>query len=198
MMLKWFNAREAADLGAALADQFAAAAAPRAAPVRGAEGKRKEHVTAFQELHERVDREVRTLELNFYQKARFANAFKWRLIENGVEPGVADGVTQSLLVHLSQGPAGAPTDRGWAAAQRTAPKDPGKTGALLARAEKALGEGDYAYAVDLFDEYVSLVPGRADSLNALGVALFNLGRYQEAEQRYREAIDIDPEYANAI
>ena len=52
--------------------------------------------------------------------------------------------------------------------------------------------------MDLFDEYVSLVPGRADALNALGVALFNLGRFQEAEQRYREAIDIDPEYANAL
>ena len=119
MMLKWFNAREAADLGAALADQFAAAAAPRPAPVSGSEGKRKEHATALQELHERADREVRPLELNFYQKARFANAFKWRLIENGVESGVADGVTQSLIMHLSRGPAGAPTDRGWAAAQGT-------------------------------------------------------------------------------
>ncbi len=198
MMLKWFHAREAADVGAALADQFAAAAAPRPAPERSSEGMRKEHATALQELHERADREVRTLELNFYQKARFANSFKWRLIENGVEPGVADGVTQSLLVHLSGGAAGAPTDRGWAAAQGTGPEDPGKTGALLARAEKAFREGDYAHAVDLFDEYVSLVPGRADALNALGVALYNLGRYQEAEQRYREAIDIDPEYANAL
>ena len=126
MMLKWFNAREAADLGAALADQFAAAAAPRPAPVRGSEGKRKEHATALQELHERADREVRPLELNFYQKARFANAFKWRLIENGVESGVADGVTESLIMHLSQGPAGAPTDRGWAAAQGTGPKDPAR------------------------------------------------------------------------
>ena len=52
--------------------------------------------------------------------------------------------------------------------------------------------------MDLFDEFVSLVPGRADALNALGVALYNLGRYQEAEQRYREAIDINPEYANAL
>ena len=35
-------------------------------------------------------------------------------------------------------------------------------------------------------------------MNALGVALYRLGRYQEAEQRYREAIDIDPEYADAL
>jgi len=198
MKLKWFNAREAADLGAALADQFAAAAAPRPAPVRGSEGKRKEHTTALQELFERADREVRPLELNFYQKARFANSFKWRLIENGVESGAADGVTQSLVVHLSYGPAGAPTDRAWAAAQSTERPDPGKTDVLFARAEKALKEGDYAGAADLFEEYVSLVPRRADALNALGVALYNLGRYQEAEQRYREAIDINPQYANAL
>ncbi len=30
------------------------------------------------------------------------------------------------------------------------------------------------------------------ALNNLGVALYNLGRYQEAEQRYREAIESIP------
>ena len=45
---------------------------------------------------------------------------------------------------------------------------------------------------------MSLVPGRTDALNALGVALYHLGRYQEAEQRYREAIDVDPEHADAL
>src|SRR5580704_2940265 len=103
LMLKWFNAREAADLGVALADEFAAAAAPRPARLQGSEGKRKEHASALEQLHERADREVRPLGLNFYQKARFANSFKWKLIENGVESGVADGVTQSLIVHLSRG-----------------------------------------------------------------------------------------------
>ena len=87
MMLKWFHAREAADVGAALADQFAAAAAPRPHPSAAPRECERSTSTALQELHERADREVRTLELNFYQKARFANSFKWRLIENGVEAG---------------------------------------------------------------------------------------------------------------
>ena len=65
MMLKWFNASEAADVGAALADQFAAAPAPQPAPVRNSEGKRKERATALEELYGRADREVRPLELNF-------------------------------------------------------------------------------------------------------------------------------------
>ena len=198
MTLKWFNAREAADLGAALADQYAAAAARRPSPAPGTEGKRKEHATALNELRERADREVRPLELNFYQKARFANAFKWRLIEKGVESVVADGVTEALIMHLSRVPAGAPMDGSWAAAQGTADKDSGETGALLGRAHKALAARHYPQAVDFFEEFVSLVPGHGDALNALGVALFNLGRYQEAEQRYREALDVNPEYANAL
>jgi tetratricopeptide (TPR) repeat protein len=198
MMLKWFNAREAADAGVALADQFAATAVQRPVPVKRSGGRRKESPTALQELAERADREVRALRLNFYQKARFANSFKWRLIENGIESDVADGVTQSLLLHLSQGSAGAPADRSRADAQGAGPKDSGNTGALLVRAQKSLAAGHYAQAVDLFGEFITLVPGHADALNALGVALYNLGRYQEAEQRYREAIDINPEYANAL
>jgi Flp pilus assembly protein TadD len=197
MMLKWLNAREAADLGVALADQFAAAAAARAAPVRGSEGKRKEHSSALEQLHERADREVRPLELNFYQKARFANSFKWKLIENGVERDAADDVTQSLIVHLSQGPTSVAADRRSAGAQGSG-SDDSKKNALLARAKRAFDEGGNAQAAELFDEFVSLVPGRADVLNALGVALNRLGRYQEAEQRFREAIDIDPEYADAL
>jgi hypothetical protein len=116
MKLKWFKAREAADLGVALADQFARAAAIQT-PMRGSEGKRKENASALAQLHERADREVRPLELNFYQKARFANSFKWKLIEKGVESGVADGVTQSLIMHLSRGPAVATTDHGVEVAQ---------------------------------------------------------------------------------
>ena len=49
----------------------------------------------------RGKREVHELRLNFYQRAKLANAFKWRLIENGVERKVADEVTQSLVVDLS-------------------------------------------------------------------------------------------------
>jgi Flp pilus assembly protein TadD len=198
MMLKWFNAREAADLGVTLADQFGVAAAAQPAPTRGSAGKRKEQVSALEQLQGWADRQVRPLELNFYQKARFANSFKWKLIENGIESGVADEVTQSLIMHLSRVPADASTESRSTAAQAGGEKDPRKTRALLARAESAFKAGNNAQAVDLYDQFVSLVPGRPDALNALGVALYNLGRYQEAEQRYREAIDLDPEYADAL
>ena len=38
----------------------------------------------MEQLLQRADSEVRPLQLNFYKKAKFANSFKWRLIENGV------------------------------------------------------------------------------------------------------------------
>jgi len=198
MKLKWFSARGAADLGAVLADQFAAAALTEPAVMRGSEGKRKERASALEELHERADREVRPLGLNFYQKARFANSFKWKLIDSGIESGVADGVTQSLIMHLSREAAATRTQRVSSGAQSGGAKEPGGTRALLTRAESAFRTGDNARAAELYEQFVSLVPGRADALNALGVALYNLGRYQEAEQRYREAIDFDPENPDAL
>jgi Flp pilus assembly protein TadD len=196
-MLKWFKASEAADVGVALADEFAPAAALQAS-IRNGKSGQAGRLTALEELLQRADRDVRTLKLNFYQKARFANSFKWRLIENGVKRDVADDVTQSLLLHLSQGPTGVAANTRSAGAQRSGPDAAAKTPALHARAKKAFEQGNYAQAAELFEEYVSLVTDNADALNALGVALYNLGRYQEAEQRYREAIDVNPEYANAL
>ena len=89
MLRNWFNARDAANAGVALADSLAPSAA-----TRSAKGTLKEEAGALRTLLQRADREVRTLRLNFYKKAKFANSFKWRLIENGVEPSIANEVTQ--------------------------------------------------------------------------------------------------------
>ncbi len=45
---------------------------------------------SMEQLLRRADSEVRPLQLNFYKKAKFANSFKWRLIENGVARETAD------------------------------------------------------------------------------------------------------------
>src|SRR5271155_3737372 len=99
MPLEWFNAREAANAGVALADSVAPSGESRSA-----KAGRKAEAGPLQELLQRADREIRALRFNFYKKAKFANSFKWRLIENGVEPSIADGLTQSLILHLSQDP----------------------------------------------------------------------------------------------
>ena len=98
MIITWLNAREAAEIGVALADEFA----PQANSAVSRGSPQSSGVGSMEQLLRRADSEVRPLHLNFYKKAKFANSFKWRLIENGVARETADGVTQSLVLHLSQ------------------------------------------------------------------------------------------------
>ena len=143
MMLGWFNAREAAEVGTALADQFASqtthAATRSGKPAQGMSNN------ALEELLNRADSEVRKLRLNVYKKAKFANSFKWRLIENGVAKEIADEVTQSLVLHLSQSQIGTAhaDDPAAASADR-----PGSTKArtLFKQGNKSFARGAYAEA----------------------------------------------------
>src|SRR5947207_703541 len=83
MLLKWFNAREATEVGTALADDFAFASRPS--------GTRRQKTRSGPQGHElqkllmRVDREAGPLKLNLIKRAALANSFKWRLLEKGVE-----------------------------------------------------------------------------------------------------------------
>jgi tetratricopeptide (TPR) repeat protein len=190
MMLDWFNGREAAKLGVILADQFApGSASPSAKPAAQSPLKRK---TTAQELLQRADRDVRALRLNFYKRARFANSFKWRLIENGVEPGAANEVTQSLILHLAQNPA-APM-QGHASSRR----DARKARELLGMGNKCFERAAYAEAVDFYRQSLQLDSDEAaETLNNLGAALSKTGADVEAEQLFREAIAAQPDFGEA-
>ncbi len=183
MLLEWFNAREAANAGIALADSIAPTA-----ELRGAKAERKAEAGALRELLQRADREVRALRLNFYKKAKFANSFKWRLIEKGVEPTVANEVTQSLILYLSQNqPEEMKTsDSG----SRRVNSD--QLQHLLDQANRSLEEGAHAHAVVHYQQLLELRPEHPEALANLGVALFSLGRYEEAEQCYRQSLEINP------
>jgi tetratricopeptide (TPR) repeat protein len=188
MLLEWFNAHDAANAGVALADSLAPFVAPRSA-----KAIRKQEAGALQALLERADREVRTLRLNFYKKAKFANSFKWRLIENGVEPSIANEVTQSLILHLSQDqPKAAKTSD--SASLRL---DPAKI-QHLNQGNKCLAQGAYAQAVVHFQELLELQPLNPEALCNLGVALFSLGRYEEAERCYLQSLEINPMSAETL
>jgi tetratricopeptide (TPR) repeat protein len=195
MIFNWLDASKAVEFGIALADQLA----PRAGSGKLQPGKTKPQalVEALVEIFLRADHGVRATDLNFYKRAKLANSFKWRLIENGVEPAFANEVTQSLILHLSQQTADTASGRTLRAVPADQP-DAGKISLLLARANEALAEGDYAEAVALYQDLIPLVPRNPDVLNNLGVALAELRRYQEAEQCYREAIEINPEFAGAL
>jgi tetratricopeptide (TPR) repeat protein len=192
MMIEWFNAREAALVGAALADEFA----PRTVPAAARSSTHEEQSKALQELLRRADREVRTLRLNFYKKAKFANAFKWRLTENGVEREMADEVTQLLVLHLSQNQAAPAQGQNSA----TAPADrPSSTNAayLLAQGNKSFARGDYGKAAAFYQQLLELDPRSADALSNLGLVFSKMGLLAEAEQSFRQTIEIKPDSAEA-
>ena len=189
MLLEWFNAHDAASAGVTLADSLAPSVAPRSA-----KDLRKQEAGALQALLQRADREVRTLRLNFYKKAKFANSFKWRLIENGVEPSIANEVTQSLLLHLAQ-------DQSKAAkiSDSASPRpDSVKIRQLVDQGNKCLSLGAYAQAVVEYQESLELQPRNPETLCNLGVALFSLGRYEEAEGCYRQSLEINPMSAETL
>jgi tetratricopeptide (TPR) repeat protein len=194
MIREWLNAKEAAELGVSLADQFA----PRQLTDTAAHDKEsatKRLDSVLPEILQRAEREVRSLKLNFYKKAKFANSFKWRLLENGVEKALADEITQTLVLHVSGNTAASVRDHD---ANETAPDRPQPNDAkrLLALGNKSIAQGDYDEAIAIFQDLIKLNPRHAIALNNLGSALFKVGRYKEAEACFYRAIKVKADYAD--
>lgn len=186
MLLSWFNAREAAEAATTLADQFPLQAV--SASARGRQGTQGEQL---QEFLQRVPGKIQNLRLNFFRRARFANSFRWRLVERGVDAAIADDVTQTLVLHLSLHQTNPAPDDG--PNEVTArPADLSSARTLLSRGDEALARGDHAEAVSCYQHFVGLKPGRTDVLNKLGAALCQLGRLKEAEGHFRKAIRREP------
>ena len=176
MLFEWLDAREAVEAASALADTFPAAAG-------GGEAIRKFLPQAL--------REVRSRKLNFYKRAKFANALKWRLLENGVQAETATEVTQTLLLVSV-------TEPDLAAAPMPAPAPTRKVSDTVGRqAEEAYSRGAYLEAVDHYTRLASLRPRDADALNNLGASLSKVGRYAQAEVQFRKAIARRPNYPEA-
>jgi tetratricopeptide (TPR) repeat protein len=173
MSLEWFNARQAAEIGAALADEYA--------PLTGS-------AASMELLLRRADTEVRPLQLNLFKKAKFANSFKWRLIERGVARKAADEVTQALVVHLSQN-----LNPAEAAAVRP---DRTKAQHLFHQGNGFFEQGAHAEAATLYEKAVELDPSHAEARNNLGSALTHLGRIEEAEQCFRQSIAVKPNFSD--
>jgi tetratricopeptide (TPR) repeat protein len=188
-MLSWFNSREVTQVGVALADEFASRAASDATT-----GSRQAASSSLEQLLRRADDEVRPLQLNFYKKAKFANSFKWRLIESGVAKDIADDVTQSLVLHLSQRPMSTSKQNSESAPIRP---DRAKAHQLASRGNKFFQQGAYAEAAAVYEQALALDSSQAEVLNNLGASVSYLGRYEEAEQCFRGAIAIKPQFADA-
>jgi tetratricopeptide (TPR) repeat protein len=176
MFFSWLNAREAIQAGSALADAY---------PVRTPPGE------AVREFLQRGVHELRARNLNFYTRAKFANAFRWRLLENGVQAETAAELTQTLLIVSSTSSPVAPTAIHPIRRPGTSPET------ILREAEQAYSRADYALAADGYQAYLALRPRDADALNNLGASYSKLGRYTQAQEHFRKAIAARPKYAEA-
>jgi len=100
MALNFLNAREAVAIGDSLADQFI----PQASPDGTKRVKKTRPGDAEDELRkfvQRIDSDARPLRLNFYKRAKLANSFKWKLLQNGVKPEFVNELTRMLLLRLA-------------------------------------------------------------------------------------------------
>ncbi|SRR5579859_2269596 len=190
-MFDWFDSRQAAQIGTALADEFA----PPTGPAIGRGAALGNSPAKLEQLLQHAYSQVRALQLNVYKKAKFANSFKWRLIGNGVAQETADELTQSLVLHLSghrTDPAEPPTSI--AAAEQ---KSQGRRKQLLDLGNKAFAREAYTEAVHFYQDLLELDPRDAHALHALGAALGKLGLLREAEQYLRQSVEVKPDFGEA-
>lgn len=182
MLLGWFSAREATELGVAFADKYPL-------PSIGAPQRAKQltaHERAVRQHLQRAAQDVRTQHLNFYKRAQLANSFKWRLLERGLDQRTADSATQALVLSLSlhRHSSGEPHE--------SAPARRVDVRTLLAHGDAALRQGAYDEAAGHYEQLLALKPRRVDVLNKLGSALYGLGRLAEAQKYFRAAIGQKP------
>jgi tetratricopeptide (TPR) repeat protein len=195
MIFEWFNARDAAAIGTNLAEQFTRWVSTQSnKKIKTFSGNT--HSKAFADLLRRADAELRNVRLNFYKRVKFANSFKWRLLENGIEDAIANDITHKLVLHISL--TQAPLEGGLELSSRQSDSRPHNSPKyLLAQADKYFVQGAYAESLVLYQDLLKLEPRHSDALNNIGVALCKLGRYKEAEYSFRAAIDIATGHAEA-
>jgi tetratricopeptide (TPR) repeat protein len=193
-MSKWFDATEAMEFAAALADQFSGESKPGSTPTQK-KSPPSDPSGALQQILDRADSELKS-RLNFYKKAKFANSFKWRLLENGVDKSIANDVTQRVLLHLARDqnnqesihPSTAPdTNR---SRSKTASE-------LLNQGNKYMSRESWLEAITVYNELLELKPNHPDAMNNLGAALVKIGRYAEAEDCFRQTTRLHPNYPDA-
>jgi len=68
---------------------------------------------------------------------------------------------------------------------------------LIKMGKKQLEDGQYDYALNLFQKAILLNQNDPDLWNLKGIALRSLGRYNEAVECFNKSLEIDPRDKNA-
>lgn len=106
-MLSWFNAKEFERFGEELAVLFMEDKPAAGGGNRKQRRAQKGKVNAsdplqvtMRKLASRIQAFDARKQANVYKKAKFANAFKWKLKEAGYDAGFADELTKELVIHF--------------------------------------------------------------------------------------------------
>jgi tetratricopeptide (TPR) repeat protein len=195
-MFKWLSGREAAQVGMALADDFVLqTASGPSARQRQKRTQGAELQAYLQKFLQRVDRETRPLKLNIFRRATLANAFKWRLLEKGVEQNVVEELTRALVLRVTTGNTDTPLTDVPAVMSKRRGRDAAQ--ALLVHGNEHVKREAFDQAIDCFQQALSLDPDNAHVRDALGVIFCRLSRYQEGGEQFREAIKRKESFAEA-
>jgi tetratricopeptide (TPR) repeat protein len=195
MWLKALPQRKAAEVGTSLADQLASSAAPN-----GRKSSRPNPTRHLQSFMAQVDREVVPLQLGMFRRAKLASSFKWRLLDNGFEPALADELTKLLMVRLTAKPGAPVADEerfATTATSMASPTHPGNIQALMAEAEACAARGAHDEAAECYRQALKTKPRDLLARNNLGVALLKAGDYRGAEKQFRRAVGIRSTYGDA-
>jgi tetratricopeptide (TPR) repeat protein len=206
MLSRLLGSGEADEVGAALADDLVLEVGTKGrtrARTNIADLQSAELSRFLDTFLANVDRKARPLRLNFFKRAKLANAFKWKLIEGGFERGLVKELTSTLLLRLS-----ANGTHPAFAAERAVPEPstaelprkarPREIEALLGTANDLVARGEYGEAIDRLLEIVEANPRHVVAHNRLGAALSKVGRYKEAEEHFRIAVGSKGEYPDAL
>ncbi len=196
MMLDWFDAREAVDVGASLADSVLRGMGPARKNTRPE--ALADCSAETQRLLRRAVLDAPPLKLNLFKRAKLLESFKSRLADQGIDSRRVDELTHLLLLQLSGANAPQPTAAAAAVGRPAAShRERKRIEPLLNAVEEELVAGRSAQAIAQLEEILAIDPDHAVAHVHLGEALSHLGRYGQAEQALRRAVQLDPRRADA-
>ena len=190
MILDWFDARKAVEVGASLADRFV--------PHGRVEGRARSRDARpdLRKFLRQAASEVQPLRLNLFKRARLLETFKSRLRDHGLDQSVVEELTRLLLLQCSgngKGSVAPPSEIpvvGNGGSRRRIPE-------LLTEVDALFAKAEIAEAAERLQDILRIEPDHAFAHNKLGDALCRLGRYSAAELEFRRAIELKADFADA-
>ena len=96
MILQWFTSADATELGRSLAKTYLDSA--QKIGIKSEKKQQKQNTAMLNNLASQINDFKKGHKLNFYKKAKVANAFKWTLLDAGYNQTDVDEITHDLIL----------------------------------------------------------------------------------------------------